>query len=293
MRVVLAFLLAALSAVPAAAAERTFVFSPADLASMVDQFNASVIADSAAFGGQVGIRGNTVRFFGRSCQSLSGDDGSAASRVRVLDGSGTAALLAGRRPNSAFGSALRSMGTAAWILPATARTRQPSWVVESAAPSVVGFATVGFASGDPTGAIGAAASGNTTPSFLVSVDLTNVAYEPAALVFALTTERPPSRPGKMPRRSECILVGSAYPADVQALVDLLAATPLADTTHVRLQNILDAALARLQQGRTKSAARAVKQFALEIARRSGAEIPPDAAEKMVTRGLVVSDALGL
>jgi hypothetical protein len=294
MRAVSTFLLVVLSAAPAAAAERSFVLSPADLAQAVDQFNAGLVANSAAFGRQISIHGNAVRFFGRSCQTLTGDGGYAASRLRVLDGAGRAAAFAGRHPNIALGAALQSMGAASWSPPAVARTRQLSWATESVVPGAVGFATTGFASGDPTGALGAAAVGETTPSFLVTVDLTDdVRSEPAALVLALTTQLPPSRPGKMPKRSECFLVASTYPADVQALVDLLAATPLTEASRIRLSNILDDALGWLQKGHPQRAARAAKHFALEVASRSGAEIPTDAADQMVRRALLVTDALGL
>ena len=293
MRAALTFALVVLCAAPAAATERTFVFAPADLARLVTQFNSTVVANSASFSRQVSIHGNLVRFFGRSCQVVGSDPGYAASRLRVLDGPARAAILSGRRPDVALGSALQTLGADAWGPPATARTRQASWVADSAVAGAIGFTTAGFTSGDPTGAIGAAAIADTRPSFLVDVDLTSdITLEPAALVLALTTELPPSRPGRMPKRGECFIVASVDPVDVQALIDLLAVTPLADATRIKLEGILDDALSWIGKNRPQRAARVANRFALEVASRSGAEIPGDAAEKLVTRALQVTDALG-
>jgi hypothetical protein len=292
MLALVTFLFALVIAAPAVAAERTFVFSPADLARMVDEFNGEAIANSAAFGSKVKIHGSDVRFFGRSCSSLTGTSGRAASRVRVLDGANRAAL-ATRTPNFALAAALQSMGAAAWAPPAVARTHQPSWVAEPPAEGALAFATAGFTTGDPTGTIGAANAVDATPTFLVGVDVVNGAADPTALVLALTTELPPTRPGKMPKRSDCFLVGAAYPTDVQALVDLVATTALSDETKSRLDNILNDALGWIANDRPARAARAARHFALEVARRSGSEIPADAAEKMVIRALQVIDALGL
>ncbi|MBI3767532.1 MAG: hypothetical protein HY271_03435 [Deltaproteobacteria bacterium] len=291
MPALLALILALLSAVPAAAAERTFIFSPADLVHMIDTFNGGILAQSSSLGRHVSIRGDQVRFFGRSCPSLS--SGYAVSRIRVLDFAGRAALLTGRQPNFAFGLALQSMGVTTWSPPATGRTHQPSWVVETPVSGAVGFATAGFASGDPTGAIDAAAIADATPSFLVQVDLTSdVTDGPASLVVALTTELPSARPGKMSKRSECLLVGSAYPADAQALVDLLAVTSLSDTTRSYLASYLDDVLRWTGANQPPRAARAARRFAFEVADRPGAEIAADAAEKLVIRALLVNNALG-
>jgi hypothetical protein len=293
MPALFALIVALLSAVPVAAAERTFVFSPADLVRMVDVFNGEILAQSSSssFRRHVSIHGDGVRFFGRSCPSLS--SGYAVSRVRVLDFAGRAALLAGRRPNFALGMALQSMGVSTWGPPATGRTRQSSWVVESPVPGAIGFTTAGFKSGDPTGAIDAAAIADATPSFLVHVDLSSdVADGPASLVLALTIELPPTRFGKMPKRSECLLVGSAYPADAQALVDLLAATSLPDATRSRLGAFLDDVRRWAGANRPPRAAHAAQRFAFEVAQRSGPEIAADAAEKLVMRGLLVTDAFG-
>lgn len=294
MPAVLALFLVLLTAVPVAAAERTFAFSPADLARMVDEFNATAIARSDTLRSKVKIHGSDVRFFGRSCPTLTADGGRAASRVRVLDGASRAAALASRVPNFALGAALQAMGAASWSPPGIARTRQASWVVDAPGPTgTVGFATAGFAAGDPTGKLGGATATDSTPTFVVGVDVTNGATEPAALVVALTTELPPTRPGKMPKRAECFLVGRAHPTDVQALVDLVTAATLSTDTRNRLNNILGDALDWVANGKPPRAARAVKRFALEVASRSGSEIPPGDAEAMVTRALEVSDALAL
>ncbi len=287
-----ALLLTLLNVAIAGAEERTFVISPADLSRMVSEFNAQAIAASSTLRSKVKIHGSDVRFFGRSCPALTSDGGAAASRIRVLDGASRAAQLFSRAPNLALGAALQSMGAASWAPPAVAHTMQPSWIVEPApVAGTVGFSTAGFAAGDPTGTIGGASATDTTPSFVVGVDVTNGATEPAALVLALTTELPPTRPGRKPKRSECFLLAHAYPTDVQALVDLVAATAISNDLRNRLGNILGDALDWLARGKPTRAARQTKRFALEVAGRSGSEIPADAAEQMVTRALKVSDAL--
>ncbi len=295
MVVLLALCLAFFGAAPAAAADRSFAFSPADLARMVDEFNAQAITASATLGSKVKIHNGDVRFFGRSCPTLTVDGGRAASRIRVIDGASRAAALASRgAPNFALGAALQSMGAASWAPPGSAHTMQPSWTTDATAPDgAVGFATSGFATGDPTGKIGGANTTDATPTFNVHVDLTNGATEPASLVLALTTELPPTRPGKIPKRAECFLLGHAYPMDVQALVDLVAATPLSNDTFSRLDNILKDATGWITAGKPARAARAVRRFALEVSSRSGSEIPADAAETMIGRALEVSNALAL
>lgn len=284
-----------LVAAPAAfAAERTFVFSPAGLADTVDGFNAQLIANSGSplFGKQVRLHGGSVRFFGRSCSTL-GAAGAVASRVRVLDGATRAGQLARHTPNLPLAAALQSLGAASWTSPASARTHQPSWTVEAPPPGVVGFTTAGFATGDPTGAIGA--STDRTPSFLVKVDLTSgvTTTDPVPLVLALTTEVPSTHPGRIPKRSECFLLGASRPTDVQALADLVAATTLPALTRSRLDNILADATNWIAAGKPLRAARAAKHFALEVASRSGSEIPAEDAEAMIARALQVMDALSL
>ncbi|HEY2387754.1 MAG TPA: hypothetical protein VGK30_12395 [Candidatus Binatia bacterium] len=296
MALLLALVLTLLGATAAGADERTFAFSPADLARMVSEFNAQAIAASAtpALKNKIKIHGSDVRFFGKACPTLTADGGPAASRVRVLDGASRAAQLFSRSPNLALGAALQSMGAASWTPPADAHTMQPSWMVDAAAPTgMVAFSTAGFATGNPAGKIGGANAADKTPTFNLNVDVTNGSTEPASLVLALTTELPPSRPGRMPKRSECILLGHAYPTDVQALVDLVAAADISSDLRSRLNNILGDALDWLASGKPARAGRSAKRFALEVASRSGSEIPPDAAEEMVTRALQVSDALSL
>src|SRR5690349_21659979 len=115
-----------LIATPALAAERTFIFSPADFVGILDVFNGDVLAQSASLGTQVRIRPNGVRFFGRNCASLR-DGVTGISRIRILDGAGRAAQLASRRPNLKLGLALQAMGAAPWSTPATARTLRAGW----------------------------------------------------------------------------------------------------------------------------------------------------------------------
>ena len=296
MVLLLALVLALVGASPATADERMFAFSPADLARMVSEFNAQAIAASStpALKNKVKIHGSDVRFFGKACPTLTTDGGPAASRIRVLDGASRAAQLFSRSPNLALGAALQSMGAASWAPPANAQTMQPSWLVDPAAPTgIIGFSTAGFATGNPTGKIGGANATDPTPTFTVNVDVTNGSTEPASLVLAVTTELPPTRPGRMPKRTECILLGHAYPTDVQALVDLVAAADISADLRSRLNNILGDALDWLAMNKPARAGRQAKRFALEVASRSGSEIPPDAAEEMVTRALQVSDALSL
>ena len=296
MALLLVLVLTLLGAAPAGADERMFAFSPADLARMVSEFNAQAIAASStpALKNRVKIHGSDVRFFGKACPSLTLDGGPAASRVRVVDGATRAAQLFSRSPNLAFGAALQSLGAASWTPPADAHTMQASWMVDPAAVTgTIGFSTAGFTGGDPTGKIGGANAADPTPSFTVNVDIANGSTEPASLVLALTTELPPTRPGKMPKRTECFLLGHAYPTDVQGLVDLVAAADISSDLRSRLNNILGDALDWLAAGKPARAGRSAKRFALEVASRSGSEIPGDTAEEMVTRALKVSDALSL
>jgi len=296
MVLLLVLVLTLFGAAPAGADERTFAFSPADLARMVSEFNAQAIAASSApaLKNKVKIHGSDVRFFGKACPTLTTNGGPAASRVRFLDGASRAAQIFSRSPNLPLGAALQSMGAASWTPPANAQTMQPSWLVDPTAPTgVIGFSTAGFATGDPTGKIGVANAADPTPTFTVNVDVSNGSTEPASLVLALTTELPPTRPGRMPKRSECVLLGHAYPTDVQALVDLVAAADISSDLRSRLNNILGDALNWLALNKPSRAGRQAKRFALEVASRSGSEIPPDAAEAMVTRALQVSDALSL
>ena len=114
-----------------------------------------------------------------------------------------------------------------------------------------------------------------------------------ALVVAITTELPPTRPGKVPKRGECFVVVSAYPADLQTLVDLLARSPMPDTLRATLSQLLDDAATSLAAGNPGSAATSVKSFAVTLARAIGTGIDDTAAERLVLRALLVNDALRL
>jgi hypothetical protein len=82
------------------------------------------------------------------------------------------------------------------------------------------------------------------------------------------------------------------PVDLEALRDLLAATPgLTDVTRHRLQFILDTSQDFLDRGAPNRAARNVRTFALEVAQRSETEIPPLSAEAMITRANLAAEAL--
>jgi hypothetical protein len=104
---------------------------------------------------------------------------------------------------------------------------------------------------------------------------------------------PALRPGRPPKRTECFLLAPAYPTDLQALFELLAATELADTTRERLSTVLATAAGNLEKGERARAMRAVKNFAVQVADRSADEIAPAAAEALTTRALAVIEALGL
>ncbi len=289
MRLLLPLLFALLTPAPATAAQRTFVFSPADVVQIVDGFNGEVLGHAPSFSRRISIHGGALRFFGRSCPSLS-SGGYTISRIRVLDGAARAAQLAGRPANFALGSALQSMGGAAWGRPAFANALQPRWVVDTSVQGTIAFSTAGFATGDPNGAIGASAVADMTPSFLFSVDLfSTVTDGPVSLVLALTADAPRPRPGRMPRRTECFLVASLYPADLRALSDLVAETPMPDTTRSRLTGLLD----DVHRASIASQPNVVRRFAYTVAHRIGTEIPADAGEKMIARAFMVIDALGL
>ncbi len=282
-----------LIATPALAGERTFVFSPADFVGILDAFNGEVLAHSASFGTQVRIRPDGVRFFGRSCASLR-DGVTGISRIRILDGAGRAAQLASRRPNLQLGLALQSMGADPWAPPATARTLRASWVVDTSTTGALGFVTSGFGKHDATATIRESASTDIIGSFLVNVHIfSDVGTGPASLAVALTTDSPPVKAANRPKRSECFAVVSVYPVDVKALRDLLAATTMPDTTRARLSGILDDIVGFVADNRSARAARAAKRFAVNVAENVGAGISADDAQPMITRGLLVSDALGL
>ncbi|TMA80371.1 MAG: hypothetical protein E6J72_08550 [Deltaproteobacteria bacterium] len=295
MLALFALLAALLVATPAEAADRTFVFSPADVVSMIEAFNAEILARSGSFGRDIAIRGDRVRFFGRSCPALA-DGAHVISRVRILDSADHAGVLAGKsnKPNPDLATALKSMDVASWTSPAAARTSVAGWTTDTSDPDAAGFVLAGFANGDPTGAIGIAQLTDATPKFLVQLDLAApITGDPASLVVAITTELPPTRPGKMPKRGECFVVVSAYPADLQTLVDLLARSPMPDTLRATLSQLLDDAATSLAAGNPGSAATSVKSFAVTLARAIGTGIDDTAAERLVLRALLVNDALRL
>jgi len=274
----------------AAAEHRTFVFSPGDVLTVVDEFNATVLARSASLGRAVAIRRGAVVLAGKSCPSLATDPARRVTRFRVLDGAARAALLGGKtRVNYALGEALATLGADFWRPPATGRTRQTAWVAEPAVEGVTGFA-----SGDESGALTFEIGPDAAASFLVNLTLADAPVtEPTNLVMAVTTEMPPARPGRRPKQTECFLLAPAYTADLQALVDLVAATPLPDTVRGRLNTSLRYATSWLARDQPQRAARNVKRFAYDVASRSGKEVPIDAAEMLLTRAIMVFEALGL
>jgi hypothetical protein len=167
-------------------------------------------------------------------------------------------------------------------------------VAEPAAADVIGFSTAGIAVGDQTGALGAADATNRIPGFRMTVDLTgaNPGTGSVEIAIALTSELPTKKLGRPGRRTECILVVTLVPADLQAVRDLLAATPgLTDVTRHRLEFILDTAQDFLDRGARDRAARNLRTFALEVAQRSEIEIAPTSAEAMINRANLAAEAL--
>ena len=289
-----AVLLLSTAVSPAVAGSRTFIFTPADVLTMVDEFNATVMARSASLGRAVAIRRGAIMIAGKSCPSLAADPRRRVTRFRVLDGAARAALVAGKtRVNYALGDVLATLGADLWLPPATSRTRQAAWVAEPAVEGMTGFATAGFARGDETGALTFETNPDAAASFLVGVSLANAPVtEPTNLVMAVTTEVPPTRPGRRPKRTECFLLAPAHTADLQALVDLVTGTPLPDTVRARLNTSLRYATYWLARDQPQRAARNVKRFAYDVASRSGNGVPVDAAEVLLTRAIVVFEALG-
>ncbi|MCC6764467.1 MAG: hypothetical protein IT293_07360 [Deltaproteobacteria bacterium] len=279
----------------ATAAERTFVLAPADLVAAPDAFGAKALARSGVLGKVVGLKRGAVRFGRGLCPSLLMDPTRRLTRVRVLGGPAAAPLVVGKSLAKDLGAALAAMNAASWLPPAAGRTRQASWVSEPPAVDVVGFTTAGFATGDQTGALGKADAENGVPGFRFAVDL---AFDPNTgpvdLAVAVTSELPSKRVGKPGKRTECIMVVSMLPVDLQALRDLVDATPLDSVTRNRLTYILDRAQGFLDGGRPEGpsrAARNVRTFALEVAQRSETEIPPAFAEAMITRANAAAEAL--
>jgi hypothetical protein len=278
--------------VPAVAAERTFVIAPSDLVAAPDLFGASALSRSATLGKAVGLKRGAVRFAKGVCPSLLADATRHITRVRLLGGPAAAPVVVGKSLAKGLTAALVTMNAASFLPPATGTSRQASWVAEPATINAVGFATAGFAFGNQTGALGKLDAGNGTPGFRAVVDLpVDPGTAPVDFAIAITTELPPKKFGKPGKRTECIMVASLLPADLQALRDLVAATPLTDVTSNRLLFILETAQTFLDRGRPDRAARNVRTFVLEVAQRSETEIAPAFAEAMITRGNATAEAL--
>lgn len=287
--------LAAGLAGPAAAAQRTFLMAPADLVAAPDLFGAKALARSGVLGKAVGLKSGALRFGKGLCPSLLLDPNRRLTRIRVLAGPASAAGVVGKGLAKDLAGALGAMNAVSWLPPAAGKTRQAFWVAEPPAADVVGFTTAGFAGGDRTGALGRDDAANRTPGFRFIVDL---GVEPGigSVDFALvvTTELPAKKLGRLGKRSECIMVASMVPVDLQALRDLVAATPLGTVTRNRLTYLLDRVqrfLGSSRAGAAERAARNVRTFALEVAQRSENEIPPAFAEAMITRANAVAEAL--
>jgi hypothetical protein len=278
--------------VPADAAERTFVVAPADLVAAPDLFGANALSRSAILGKAIGLKRGAVRFAKGVCPSLLADPTRRITRVRLLGGPTAAPVVVGKSLEKGLTVALLTMGAKTWLPPAVGKTRQVSWIAEAPTITSVGFATAGFATGDQTGALGKADAGNGIPGFRATVDI-----EPSPgiagvdLAVAITTELPPKRLGKPGKRTECIMVASLLPADLQALRDLVINTPLTSVTRHRLEFILDTAQTFLDRGRPDRAARNVRSFVLEVAQRTETEIPPAFSEQLITRGNITAEAL--
>ena len=281
-----------LGATPADAGQRTFVLAPADLVAAPDLFGAKALSRSATLGGAVGLKRGAVRFAQGVCPSLLADPTRRLTRVRLLGGPTGAPLVVGRSLASGLTDALTLMNAATWFPPARGKTRQAQWVAEPPTADAVGFTTAGFARGDQTGAFGSGDAGIRIPGFRVDVNLaSDPGIGPAELAVAVTTELPTKKLGKPGKRTECILVASLLPVDIQALRDLVALAPLTPVTRNRLSAILDTAQTFLDRGKPDRAARNLRTFVLEVAQRSETEIPPAFAEPMINRGNAAAEAL--
>jgi hypothetical protein len=294
---VLALLFGCLGSVPANADERTFVLAPADLVNAPDLFGAKALARSATLGRAVGLKRGAVRFAKGVCPSLLADPTRRVTRVRLLGGPVGAPLVVGRSLANGLTGALTLMNTASWFAPASGTTRQASWTTEAASAEAIGFQTAGFAVGNQTGALGWGDAANHAPGFRMMVDLaSDPGVGAAELAIAITTELPPRKIGKPGKRTECILVASLLPVDLEALRDLVTAASLGSVTEHRLLFILQRAQGFLDSGQEegpKRAARNIRTFALEVAQRSETEIPPAYAEAMVNRANAAAEALCL
>ena len=298
-RPLLAFLpvaafLVLVTAESALARSRVFVVSPDHLVALIDASNAVLIERSGELGRRtVSLRRDAVRLARTSsCTSLGSASNLRLVRVRVAEGPEHAALLVGRRrPARGIAEALRLLGGASWLPPAEASTEQPMWEVEPAGNGTA----LGFTIRVLEGAILASARGQMEARFRVEVDLPDaIGAGPVPLILAFTTEKPPSRSGRRGRQSQCLVLAALDPADVHALVALLAATPLDNAvTRNRLNTILVTAQKWVDRDQNGRAANTIREFALEVSRRSVSEVPPHHAEAMITRALAAAEALEL
>ena len=284
-----------LVAFPGGALARTFLLAPGDVVAAIDAFNGEVIARSGGLGRAVSVRRGAVRLSGSVCPSVAADPQRAITRVRFLDSAARAAALARTRSaQPALGNLLAELGGGGWVSPATAVARQPHWVVVPPSPGIMELSTVGFPAGDPLGGLDATAADDARAAFRADLGVSpDPTTGPAGLVLALTVETRPTRPGRAGKRSECFLVAPALPADVEALVDLLAATPLTDATRTRLGYMLAEAEHWVAVSQPVRAARSARAFALEVARRSVGEVGAADAEALIARALAMVEALGL
>jgi hypothetical protein len=288
------FLIGLLSGAPAGAAQRTFVLAPADLVPAPDLFSAKVLSRSALLGKTIGLKRGAVRFAKGVCPSLLADPTRKLTRIRILGGPTAAPLVVGKSLEKGLASALAMMDAKIWLPPAAGKTRQPSWVAEPPTVDAVIFTTAGFATGDQTGALGKADAGNAIPGFRAVVEVPDT-MDPGIgsidFAVAVTTELPPKKLGKPGKRTECIMVASLVPVDLEAIRDLVNAAPLTDVTRHRLLFILDTAQAFLDRGHPDRAARNVRSFALEVSQRTETEIAPAFAEPMINRANATAEAL--
>ncbi len=280
---------------PAFAAERTFVLAPADLVTAPDLFGAKALSRSALLGKAVGLRRGAVRFAKSVCPSLLADPTRKITRVRVLGGPTGAPLVVGKSLAAGLTVALTAMNASTWLPPATGTAFQPLWVTDPTVVGAMGFVTGGFAFGDQTGALGKSDAENRVPGFRLKMDLgpTDPGVGTIELAIAITTELPSKRAGKPGKRTECIMVASVAPVDLEALRDLVEITPLGSVTRNRLHDILDDAQTFLDRGKPDRAARNIRTFALEVAQRSEVEIAPAFTEPMINRANAAAEALCL
>ena len=288
----LALLTGCLGVTTARADQRTFVLSPADLVGAPDSFSAKALSRSAILGRSVGLKHGALRFAKGVCPSLLADPTRRITRIRVLGGPAGAPLIVGRSLGSGLTNALALMKAVTWLPPTTGKTRQPNWVAEAPVADAIGFSTLGFAVGNQIGALGKDEGASRIPGFRIDVNLPiNPGVGAVDLAVVLTTELPPTKLGKPGKRTECILVASVLPVDLQALRAVTDAAPLTPTTRNLLTGMLNTSQSFLDHGKPDRAARNVRSFVLAVAQRTEAEIPPPVAEQMIIRGNAIAEAL--